>query len=169
VSYAAVYDKIQALYGSWLPAQTQQGRIAFASGTPSAPGDYGQIAQTIAVTPGQSDYTMGFWLKDDFTATTVGYHFKQLLVNGVVAWDEDVAYDEAELDQGFVSGNPPCLCRPHPTVTGSEQRHYCPARLRQARRHELRRERVLRSDRNDRVHAGERQFRWHDWLGVHQS
>jgi hypothetical protein len=107
VSYAAVYDKIQALYGSWLPAQTQQGRISFLSGTPSAPGDYGQIAQTIAVTPGQSDYTMGFWLKDDFTATTAGYHFKQLLVNGVVVWEEDVAYDEAELDQGFISGNPP--------------------------------------------------------------
>ena len=29
--------------------------------------------------------------RDDFTGATAGYHFKQLLVNGTVVWEEDVA------------------------------------------------------------------------------
>ena len=32
-----------------------------------------------------------FLERDDFTGPTAGYHFKQLLVNGEVAWEEDVA------------------------------------------------------------------------------
>jgi hypothetical protein len=32
-----------------------------------------------------------FFERDDFTGPTAGYHFKQLLVNGKVVWEDDVA------------------------------------------------------------------------------
>jgi hypothetical protein len=36
-------------------------------------------------------YVLHFRERDDFTGPTAGYHFKQLLVDGAVVWEEDVA------------------------------------------------------------------------------
>jgi hypothetical protein len=56
----------------------------------SRAGDYGMASQTASVVP-VSRYVVQFLERDDFTGPTVGYHYKQLLVNGVVVWEKDVA------------------------------------------------------------------------------
>jgi hypothetical protein len=40
-------------------------------------------------------YIFQFRERDDFTGETAGYHFKQLLVDGSVVWEEDVAGGQA--------------------------------------------------------------------------
>jgi hypothetical protein len=66
------------------------GELGFPASTPSQPGDSVQASQSAAVLPG-GPQRLSFRERDDFTAGTSGYHFKQLLVNGVVVWEEDVA------------------------------------------------------------------------------
>ena len=56
------------------------GELSFPASTPSQPGDFVQ-AQLATVLPGQPQ-RIHFSERDDFTAGTSGYHFKQLLVNG---------------------------------------------------------------------------------------
>ncbi len=57
---------------------------------PSRAGDYGMASQTAKVLPAQR-YEVQFLELDDYTGPTAGYHFKQLLVDGTVVWEEDVA------------------------------------------------------------------------------
>jgi hypothetical protein len=66
------------------------GVLGFPWSTPSQPGDFVQASQSATVLPGETR-RLCFLEKDDFTAQTAGYHFKQLLVNGTVIWEEDVA------------------------------------------------------------------------------
>jgi hypothetical protein len=58
--------------------------------TPSKAGDFAMASQSAQVLPADR-YTVAFRERDDFTGPTSGYHFKQLLVDGVVVWEEDVA------------------------------------------------------------------------------
>jgi hypothetical protein len=57
---------------------------------PSRPGDFAMASQSAKVLPAQA-YVIHFRERDTFTGPTAGYHFKQLLVDGTVAWEEDVA------------------------------------------------------------------------------
>jgi len=66
------------------------GEIRFPWGSPSAPGDFGMAAQTAAVLP-RDRFTLRFQESDDFSGPTAGYHFKQVLVDGRVVWEKDVA------------------------------------------------------------------------------
>jgi len=66
------------------------GELAFPPGTLSAPGDFVQASQSARLLPGQSRRLV-FRERDDYTGPTAGYHFKQLLLNGAVVWEEDVA------------------------------------------------------------------------------
>ncbi len=66
------------------------GELSFPANTPSQPGDFVQASQSATVLPGQPP-RLRFRERDDFTGSTAGYHFKQLLVNGAVLWEEDVA------------------------------------------------------------------------------
>jgi hypothetical protein len=68
-----------------LPAE-----MSFPANTPSQPGDFVQASQSAKVMPGEA-HRLSFRERDDFTGPTAGYHFKQLVVNGTVAWEEDVA------------------------------------------------------------------------------
>ena len=68
-----------------LPAE-----MSFPGDTPSQPGDFVQASQSAKVLPGEAQ-RLSFRERDDFTGPTAGYHFKQLVVNGIVAWEEDVA------------------------------------------------------------------------------
>jgi hypothetical protein len=66
------------------------GELSYPWSTPSQSGDFVQARQSATVLPGGSQ-RVRFRERDDFTAATAGYHFKQLLINGAVAWEEDVA------------------------------------------------------------------------------
>jgi hypothetical protein len=64
--------------------------LGYPGNTPSQAGDFilaGQSAQVRAA----DRYTLSFRERDDFTGPTAGYHFKQLLVDETVVWEEDVA------------------------------------------------------------------------------
>ena len=66
------------------------GELSFPWSTTSQPGDFVQASQSAKRLPGKAQ-RLRFRERDDFTGDTSGYHFKQLLVNGIVAWEEDVA------------------------------------------------------------------------------
>lgn len=57
---------------------------------PSRPGDHVTVSQTAKVLPANR-YEVRFRQRDSITGPTVGYHYKQLLIGGEVAWEEDVA------------------------------------------------------------------------------
>jgi hypothetical protein len=71
-------------------AAVMQGELGFPWSTPSQPGDFVQASQSAMVLPGERQ-RLRFRERDDFTAATAGYHFKQLLVNDAVVWEDDVA------------------------------------------------------------------------------
>lgn len=58
--------------------------------TPSREGDFIKASQPAGVLPGRR-HRVHFRERDDFTGPTAGYHFKQLLVDGEVVWEQDVA------------------------------------------------------------------------------
>jgi hypothetical protein len=66
------------------------GELSYPWSTTSQPGDFVRVSQSATVVPGGRQ-RLRFCERDDFTAATAGYHFKQLLVNGTVAWEADVA------------------------------------------------------------------------------
>jgi hypothetical protein len=47
------------------------------------------VSQSAA--PSRNRQSLTFLERDDFNGPTSGYHFKQLLINGSVVWEEDVA------------------------------------------------------------------------------
>jgi hypothetical protein len=58
--------------------------------TPSSAGDFVMASQSAKVLPAER-YVIYFHERDDFIGPTAGYNFKQLLVDGVIEWEEDVA------------------------------------------------------------------------------
>ncbi|HIE51169.1 MAG TPA: hypothetical protein EYP85_05380, partial [Armatimonadetes bacterium] len=70
------------------------GRLSYPRYTPSQAGEFVKVTQTARVLPADR-YTIRFRERDDFTGQTAGYHFKQLLVDGKVVWEQDVAGGEA--------------------------------------------------------------------------
>ena len=64
--------------------------ISYPWNKPSRAGDYGMASQSAKVLPADR-FEVRFLERDDFTGPTTGYHFKQLLVDGAVAWEGDVA------------------------------------------------------------------------------
>lgn len=57
---------------------------------PAAAGDFAMVSRTIKVLSMEKQ-VIHFRQRDDFTGPTAGHHFKQVLVDGEVAWEEDVA------------------------------------------------------------------------------
>jgi len=70
------------------------GKLGYPWGLPSQAGDFVMALQSAKVLPANR-YVLHFRERDDFTGETDGYHFKQLLVDGVVVWEEDVAGGQA--------------------------------------------------------------------------
>jgi hypothetical protein len=66
------------------------GELSFPGSTPSQASDFLTARQSARVLPG-ARHGLRFRERDDFTGQTSGYHFKQLLVDGAVVWEEDVA------------------------------------------------------------------------------
>jgi hypothetical protein len=66
------------------------GELSYPWNTPSKAGDFALVSQSAEVLAADH-YTLTFRERDDFTGPTSGYHFKQLLVDGAVVWEQDVA------------------------------------------------------------------------------
>lgn len=66
------------------------GGFGLPSGTSTKPGDFVLASQTAEVRPANRRQVR-FRERDDFGGPTAGYHFKQLLIDGEVAWEDDVA------------------------------------------------------------------------------
>jgi hypothetical protein len=66
------------------------GELSYPWSTASQAGDFVRASQLVTVLPGRPQ-RLCFRERDDFAGNTSGYHFKQLLVNGSVAWEDDVA------------------------------------------------------------------------------
>ena len=64
--------------------------LSHPSDTRSRPGDYVTASQSVKVLPA-GRYEIRFLERDGFSGPTAGYHYKQLLVDGAPAWEEDVA------------------------------------------------------------------------------
>ena len=68
-------------------------KMSYPWGSRSNRGTYAQISQNITISD-SDEYIISFWVRDSFIDKTSGYHFKQLLIDGNVVWEEDVAGDE---------------------------------------------------------------------------
>lgn len=66
------------------------GEIRFPNDSASHAGDYAIISQSAAVDAGKPA-VVRFRERDNYTGKTAGYHLKQLLVDGHVVWEKDVA------------------------------------------------------------------------------
>ena len=62
----------------------------FPRGTPSQPGDFASLSQSAKVLNANTA-TIRFHYEDNYNGPTAGYHIMQLLVDGKLAWAEDVA------------------------------------------------------------------------------
>jgi len=71
-------------------AAAAPGEFVYPSDTSSKAGDFVMAGQSARVLPADR-YLIRFREQDDFTGPTDGYHFKQLLIDGAVVWEEDVA------------------------------------------------------------------------------
>ncbi len=71
-----------------LPARC---RMEYPWEKPSHPGEMVQISRKVTPTPGRKKYAVTFRYRDSFTGPTEGYHFLQVLVDGRVVWEQDVA------------------------------------------------------------------------------
>ncbi len=63
--------------------------LTFPGKTESVPGDYAQWSYPVEGPPDKD--RLRFYLADDFTGPTGGYHFIQVLQDGEVLWERDVA------------------------------------------------------------------------------
>ncbi|MGW5363386.1 heparinase II/III domain-containing protein [Actinopolymorpha pittospori] len=64
--------------------------IVYPSRTPSKAGDYGALSQQITVDQATSHH-LSVKVNDDFAGATAGYHFVQVLIDGAVVAEQDVA------------------------------------------------------------------------------
>ncbi len=69
---------------------TAPGEFSHPWNTPSQAGDFVMASLQAKVLPADR-YRLRFRERDDFTGPTAGYHFKQVLVDGSVVWEDDVA------------------------------------------------------------------------------
>ncbi|MDH7567980.1 MAG: hypothetical protein QHJ73_00140 [Armatimonadota bacterium] len=91
------------------------GTLEFPWGTPSRAGEFVQAEQDAAVLP-TGPYEVRFEERDDFTGPTSGYHFKQLLIDGNVAWEADVAGGDASWRAVTVDVTPWVAGKPRVTL-----------------------------------------------------
>ncbi|MGE3543959.1 MAG: hypothetical protein AB7L28_08505 [Kofleriaceae bacterium] len=116
------YIAMQTHYSSWTPTYAGRLRLSYPWGLAGTAGHFAEMAQTATVTGSGANAEIGFWTTDSFNAATSGYLFRQLVIDGVVVWEEDVAGNEGFLDRGLGSQRLPAwryhLIRVGPYVQG---------------------------------------------------
>lgn len=73
------------------PARWQ---ISYPQRTRSAIGDAASLQRRFRVLPNAENYTLRLAQQDSYEGPTAGYHFKQLLIDDQIVWEEDVAGGE---------------------------------------------------------------------------
>ncbi len=91
VAYPQGRDEIEEAWGVLNDAPAASAaEMSFPGETPSRAGDF-VLASTTARVTSPTRCELRFRERDTYTGPTTGYHIKQLLVDGAVAWEEDVA------------------------------------------------------------------------------
>lgn len=91
VAYLQDREEIERTWAVLNDAEvTAPGEFSCPWNTPTREGDFVMASQSVKVLPAEH-YRLHLRERDDFTGPTSGYHFKQLLVDGTVVWEEDVA------------------------------------------------------------------------------
>jgi len=91
VAYPQDRDEIETTWAVLNDADVPAtGELRYPPATRSQAGDFVSVAQAAQVLPAER-CVLSFDERDDFTGPTAGYHFKQLLVDGQVVWEQDVA------------------------------------------------------------------------------
>jgi hypothetical protein len=115
-AYAQVIDGVVVAYPTSREELAQAGRVlrdeipiparctmTYPWGQPSRPGDMIEISRKLKVKAGAAAYRLSLKQRDLFTAGTEGYHFKQVLVDDQVVWEQDVSggnleWENVEID-----------------------------------------------------------------------
>ncbi len=91
VAYLQDREEIERTWAILNDAEvTPPGEFSYPWNTPSRPGDFVMAGQLVKVRRA-GRHRLHVRERDDFTGPTAGYHSKQLLVDGTVVWEEDVA------------------------------------------------------------------------------
>lgn len=114
-AYAPVVDGVVVAYPTSREELARAGRVLrdeipvpprcvmkYPWDTPSAPGDGLRVSREVRVDPEAQIHRLTVRQRDLFTAGTEGYHFKQVLVDGEVVWEEDVAGGDLEWQEVHV-------------------------------------------------------------------
>lgn len=91
IAYLQDRDEIERAWAFLNDATVPPGaELSYPWNTPSKAGEFLMVSTSAKVLPADK-YILRFRQRDDFTGPTDGYHFKQLLIDGQVAWEQDVA------------------------------------------------------------------------------
>ncbi len=91
VAYLQDRDEIERTWAVLNDADlAQPSELSYPPDTPSKPGDFVAARQSAHALPADR-YVLTFRERDTFTGPTAGYHFKQLLADGAIVWEQDVA------------------------------------------------------------------------------
>ena len=90
VAYPQDRDGINEAWGILNDAPSPFSAMGFPGATPSKAGDFAMASQPARVVS-PDHCIVRFRERDYYAGSTAGYHFKQLLVDGAVAWEDDVA------------------------------------------------------------------------------
>ncbi len=93
-----IIRKGDALQGAFDDSVSQNGKkcftVSLANGTATKKEDFAGITQVLELT--QADRGISFYVKDDYTGGTKGYHWMELLLDQEVIWESDVAGGDTE-------------------------------------------------------------------------
>ena len=105
----------QLLNDQWdTPARWQ---FSYPQRTRSAIGDAASLQRRFRVLPNAEHYTLRLTQQDSYEGPTAGYHFKQLLIDDQIAWEEDVAGGERAWQTAEISLTPFVSQKSHVTLT----------------------------------------------------
>lgn len=79
-------------------AHSGLGRLSLSVGnfTPTSDGGYAAASQEVSVDPAAARKTLSFYHRDQDAGGPTGYQFEQVLVDGVVVWEQDAELDPAD-------------------------------------------------------------------------
>ena len=96
------------------PARWQ---LAYPQRTRSAIGDAASLQRRYRVQPNAEHYTLQLAQQDSYEGPTAGYHFKQLLIDDQIVWEEDVAGGEKAWQTAEILLTPFINQKSHITLT----------------------------------------------------
>lgn len=88
----SIFASISGTSNLWQYYKGSSLSIRYPEGVASTIGSFGGVSMNSSVIPGSGSKTLDFQVKDNYTSSTYpGYHFAQVVVDGAVVWERDVA------------------------------------------------------------------------------